>query len=208
MCTGHNKKGKSKPYLTCKVQTVDHSNKLWRFSCIASTKCWDRSGSPPKECTPLASERRQLCFAECSVPSLSKALSPTSAVRISNSLSKCLGELTAAMPSSKALLALGHDGRGQVYQFVQVATGSVGQSSLEHCFQPRLSHPLDTEYPRTSHIPLKFCYFCVTRAAVVWTTTDSCDPWTIHEKLSNLVWEDLGWDLHGANKQGNIYFSS
>jgi len=73
---------------------------------------------------------------------LLKALSPASEVRISNSLSKCLGELTAAMPSSKALLVLGHDGGGQVYQFVQVATGSVGQSSLEHCFRPRLSHPL------------------------------------------------------------------
>lgn len=163
---------------------------------------------PPKECTPFASERRRLCFAECSAPSLSKALSPTSAVRISNSLSKCLGELTAAMHSSKVLLVLGYDGRGQAYQFVQVATGSVGQPSLEHRFQPRLSHPLTLNTQEQATF-LKFCYFCVTRAAVVWTTTDWCDPWTIHGKLlSSLVWEELGWDLHGANKQDNIYFSS
>lgn len=61
----------------------------------------------------VSSEWRRLGSAECSVPALSKALSPTySCSPDFNPLSKCLGELTAAMPSSKVLLVLGHDGRG------------------------------------------------------------------------------------------------
>lgn len=42
---------KSNRYLICKIQTVDHPNKLWRFSCLG--KCgmlsyWDGSGIRPK----------------------------------------------------------------------------------------------------------------------------------------------------------------
>lgn len=58
------------------------------------------------------------------------------------------------------------------------------------------------------HIPLKFCCFCVNRAAVV-CTMGSHDLRTIHGKLLNsLVWRVLHRALHGANMQDQIRFSS